>query len=479
MTDAAAPASSQASLRWFIYSLLIALSLGQVAGRILAVNAVDKAALSSYLKSKDRPDWQKQRPFLSGNDRSRWATVRALVDQGHWYIDDVHHEPNWDTIDKVKHDGHYYSSKPPILAAIYAAVYWPYKQLTGKTLTDDTFEVVRTLLLLTHLPLLLIFLLIIARWAEAYGRTDFDRVFLVAAAALGTFQTTFAVVLNNHLWSAVCVAIALDAGLRIWYDGRRNSMWFFIAGMFAALATCFDLPALAFFGLLGLACLVKSPVRTLLAGVPAAALVFFVFFGLNRLAHETWVMPYAFRGETSWLNPKGEDWYRFEEELPNGRVIESYWSNPKGIDQGEPDAGTYVFHVLIGHHGIFSLTPIWCLTFLGLMFMVAGKDRQRALGYFIFTISLVVLAFYLSRDQIDRNYSGMSSAFRWCFWMIPLWLIAMRPAVAWLSESRLTIWIPILFLGLSVMAASYPTWNPWIQPIYYDWAVHEGWVEAM
>ena len=74
-------------------------------GRILSVNAVDYVRLEQHLKrDPKRTDWQKQRPFLSANDRSRWATVRALVEHGTYAIDDIVSQPNWDTIDMVKHD---------------------------------------------------------------------------------------------------------------------------------------------------------------------------------------------------------------------------------------------------------------------------------------------------------------------------------------------------------------------------------------
>ena len=36
------------------------------------------------------------------------------------------------------------------------------------------------------------------------------------------------------------------------------------------------------------------------------------------------------------------------------------------IDQGEPSRALYAFHVLIGHHGILSLTPVWLLSAVGL-----------------------------------------------------------------------------------------------------------------
>src|SRR4051812_18234529 len=61
-------------------------------------------------------------PFLSANDRSRWCTIRALVDHGSYEIDSIIFDEEgrrirgWHTIDLVRHLGwdgreHYYSSK--------------------------------------------------------------------------------------------------------------------------------------------------------------------------------------------------------------------------------------------------------------------------------------------------------------------------------------------------------------------------------
>ena len=80
---------STSLLRRSIYGILIAVAAGGMVGRILAVNAVDKIALEKDLEKRGRADFQKQRPFLSGNDRSRWCTVRALVEHGTYAIDDI------------------------------------------------------------------------------------------------------------------------------------------------------------------------------------------------------------------------------------------------------------------------------------------------------------------------------------------------------------------------------------------------------
>ncbi|MBR6435105.1 MAG: hypothetical protein IKS45_01225, partial [Thermoguttaceae bacterium] len=85
------------------------------------------------------PKLQTRRPTLSANDRSRWALIRALVEPdmrvpgAPYAIDKVIAQRGWDTIDMVKHDGHLYSSKPPLLPTLQAGIYWLVVHTTGMT----------------------------------------------------------------------------------------------------------------------------------------------------------------------------------------------------------------------------------------------------------------------------------------------------------------------------------------------------------
>ena len=78
---------------WSIYWLIIAASVLFAAGRILTVGIDSGSGETTTM--------------LSANDRSRWATVRSLVDLGTYEIDDVITDNsigiNWDSIDKVQH----------------------------------------------------------------------------------------------------------------------------------------------------------------------------------------------------------------------------------------------------------------------------------------------------------------------------------------------------------------------------------------
>ncbi|MEM7453167.1 MAG: hypothetical protein AAF456_02320 [Planctomycetota bacterium] len=157
-----------------------------------------------------------------------------------------------------------------------------------------------------------------------------------------------------------------------------------------------------------------------------------------------------------------DNWYDYPE---------SYWFSDKKseVDRGQESVQLYAFHVLFGHHGIFSLTPIWLLAFAG-MFSLTFNDRLnlRWLGMTTIVISLVVIAFYISRPVIDRNYGGWTSALRWLFWLAPLWLVSMLPVVDWLGKSRGGRIVCFVLLGASILSAIYAADNPWVHPWLYE-----------
>jgi hypothetical protein len=318
---------------------------------------------------------------------------------------------------------------------------------------------------------MLLLLWLVVRWAERFGATDWGRIFVVAAAALGTLLTPFAVVLNNHLIAAVSTAIAIDAFLRIWFDHDRRLRWFLLAGGCAAFAAADDLPALSLVGLLSVA-LIARDWRGWLAGfAPAAGVVVAAFFATNYAAHASWRPPYAHRSATE----AEDNWYAFTYTL-GGRERPSYWLDPQGIDVGEPSRLKYAAHVLVGHHGLFSLTPVWLLSAWGAWLWLAGGDRRlRLVAVGVVGLAFVCLVFYIGvLPQRDRNYGGMTSGFRWLLWQAPLWLLVMLPAADRTSRSRRGMAIALVLLVFSVLSASYPTWNPWTQPWIYNWMESSG-----
>jgi hypothetical protein len=260
--------------------------------------------------------------------------------------------------------------------------------------------------------------------------------------------------------------------VRIWFDGDHRWRWYALAGAAAAFTAANELPALSLLALVGATLVLASSRQFFLGFLPAAALVAAAFFGANYWAHDSLRPPYAHRSET---NPD-DNWYAYTYTL-DGKERKSYWLDPQGIDRGEPTKTRYAFHTLIGHHGVFSLTPLWALSVWGLvLWLLRGTSRERQLAAGIALLSITCLVFYIGlRPQDDRNYGGMTSALRWLFWLAPLWLAALIPAADMLASSRKKMALALTLLTFSVLSASYPTWNPWTQPWIYNWLVSNGW----
>ena len=360
----------------------------------------------------------------------------------------------------------------------------------------------------------------------------------MTAATWGTFLTTFAVTINNHLPAAISVLITVHAVLPIWYDGSRRWRHFVIAGLFAAFAAANELPALSFLTFIGAALLWRAPRQTLIAFVPAVAVVAVAFFGTTYWAHQSWRPPYAHRsdgqvlftakdapeilpalkdgnlpaalqqdaeglealgGEATEIAPGGDGrWVAWHVPTQQRFAIlqtaggwevrawdnwyeyeKSYWTpkNRSGVDRGEPSRLAYAFHATLGHHGVVSLTPVWLLSLIGICIMLASsRSHLREFALLVALLTIVCMTFYIMRPLQDRNYGGVCCGFRWMFWFTPLWLVCLLPAVDKLQRYRLGRVIALACLAVSVISASYGSANPWSHPWLYDYWQYLGYI---
>ncbi len=519
------------ALRMGVYWLLIVVSCASTAGRILTVTSDDGKT-----------------PFLSANDRSRWSTIRALVDNGTFELDEVIFRPSgkrdkhWHSIDLVRHRGwdgkeHYYSSKPTLLTVGLAGEYWLVQRALGITLEEHPLYVGRVMLLITNLIPLAIYFWLLTRLVERYGTSDWGRVFVMTCAAFGTFITTFSVTLNNHTLGAVTALATVYLVLSIWREKEAAGWRYALAGLCAGLTVANELPALALLAMVGVCLLWRSPLKTIVGFVPPVLIVAAAALGTNYWAHGSWKTPYAHRHDGPAIasisgdfaaeldNAKlpdavrnavsspaedievivktpGERWVLWdaEQELRYAVVAThsgtlevrawdnwydydgTYWTDEfkQGVDKGEPSRWVYAWHCLAGHHGIFSLTPIWLLSFVGVGLLIRQREQVelRGLAIAVVLLTLVVLAFYIvQRPLADRNYGGVSSGLRWMFWFTPLWLIALLPAADAMSHRRWLRGLAQVALAVSVLSAHYASLNPWSQPWLFDYWTYLGWIE--
>lgn len=601
--------------RKLVYRLLIVVALGVGFGKIVSVDSVYDRAIQNYRlqqipktlenKAKDLTekgvegdrfnaemnrvyqaalaDANKARPTLSANDRSRWATIRALVEPemrvyryapvmdsaetaarvkelndanpesfrtiGFKYyssellrntslecpeqftkekaeakrysakyvpyaIDVVWETPGWDSIDVVKHglkdevydpsdpaSGYVYSSKPTLLPTVMAGPYWVLYNVFHVSLADKPFEAVRLLLIIYNLIPLGIAFLCLASIVDSFGKTDWGRYFAVASMLFASFAITFVATLNNHLPGFVCISISLWAATKILREGKTSWLYFALAGFFGAFSVACELPCLAYAGLLCVVLAIRRPLKTLAVSVPFGLVVACAFVATDYIAHQSIVPAYAHKrdhmalaqenaeqaqdGETAKVAFDPNDWYYYM-YYPSGKTREpknarlSHWANRTGIDKGEPSIARYAFHSTVGSRGVFSLSPVWILSVLGAFALLASKkDRagRREFGALAIIMTIVFFAFFLTRDQGDRNYGGGTCFPRWFFPLIPLFIPAMTPIVDVLSKSRLGRTLAYVALFIATASAAYPTWSPWVSPWLYQLAVDWNWMK--
>ncbi|MHB1422948.1 MAG: hypothetical protein ACYC3I_07100 [Gemmataceae bacterium] len=537
--------------------LLIVVATAMALGRVLSAELVYEPSLFQiWPNDPEHPHraWPakapRPMPTFNSNDRSRWAAVRALVEEGTWVVgrhdpktgkdSGIIFEDGWQSVDKMRDPAtlEYYSTKPPLLTFLVACEYWLLKKSFGWSLNDDSrFAVVRVCLLTFNLLPFAVYLWLLVRLLERWGTTDWGRIFVVAAACFGTLMTPFLISLNNHTLAACSVVVAVYAAVRILTspsplpspptggegiqiipspltgregiqiipspltggegiqiipsppvggEGRVRGawVWFVLAGFFAGFTAANELPAASFAAGLALLLLVRFPRRTLMAYAPAALVPVAALLALNYAELGEFNVGYS-KFNTEWYQYEGSHWRNVSDQ------------SKRGIDAAKEDKGTYAFHLFLGHHGWFSLTPIYLLALggMGLGFWrligarsvsegpsalanASGSDgaasRQWAeLACATALLSLVVMAYYI---YISNNYGGWSNGPRWLMWLSPLWLLTLPPIVERLGQRRWGRALCLALLALSVLSAHYWDWNPWRHPWIYNWMDSRGWI---
>jgi len=168
---------------------------------------------------------------------------------------------------------------------------------------------------------------------------------------------------------------------------------------------------------------------------------------------------------------------------PLGKWIDydgSDWAldNVRNHDRGERSSVVYAFNVILGHHGLLSLTPAWCFSAFGCtVWMLRGNRDEKGIATMIAIVTIAVLAYYLVRPQIERDYEGSTCCFRQMIWLTPLWLLSLAPALDILSQSVMGRAIGIATLFVSVFSSHYSAGNPWSSPWVFDCCVALGILE--
>ena len=409
-------------------------------------------------------------PLQSANDRSRWCTVWALVERGTYQIDEIDQNSRWSTIDKVRHrrddtePWHFYSSKPPLFATMVSALYWLERHTLGYDIVEHTAFVTRLLLTFINVLPMLLALLCFRKSLALLNVTPLATRILLITAGFASMLNPFLTTLNNHTPAAICLVFCLSAMIRIRAAREPAGADFAIVGAAAALTCCFELPA-ALFGVISFVFVLLYDWRkTAKFYVPAAIVPLAAFFVTNWICTGGIKPFYLFYGT--------EKYVFVHEGIP------SYWSNPQGIDANSESPAVYLFHCVLGHHGILSLTPVFLLTLVG--WWIGTRQNAFTLTKPVYWIgagiSAAIMGFYLTKTQ-HYNYGGNSAALRWMLWLAPFWWYGMVPAVERLSASAKGVGLMAVLLIPSIYSPMYSIQKPWRPGWVYQHMEQRGWID--
>lgn len=492
---------------WMIGTIAVAVAIAKVVGveNVVEPSRFNAPSAESYGPDPDRArqlnmrDWPEERPepspMFGSNDRSRWATIRALVEDGTYVIGQRDKpnaesgykdtgrifEPGFTSVDKVmdRDTGNFYSSKPPLLPTLLAGEYWILHNLLGWSMDEDRWWVVCVMLLTVNVLPFGLFLVCLARLLEEYGKSDFGRIFVFAVASFATFQLTFVQTLNNHspaIWAVMFSLYFVLPKPSQSADPGVSSL--FLSGFFAALAVTFELPVAALMVGLFVPLLMTRPKAALVGFLPGMLIPIIAHFICTYLALGRLTPMYSEFGGPMYNYP-GSHWAKAGTPAATG------------IDFIDEPKTVYLFHLLFGHHGWFSLTPVWLAALFGLLALswksgaewaklVTGAGKTKwpwnltTLASLTLVVSVVVFAFYTKQTN---NYGGNTSGPRWLFWLMPLWLFALLPTADWLGRTAVGRSILLILLAVSVVSVFYPAWNPWRSPIIMVWMQGQGLID--
>jgi hypothetical protein len=522
----------------------------------------------------------RQPTMMAANDISRWCTVWSLLERGSYVID----ECPWqlDTQDKVyRAPGaggssatakHYYSSKPALLSTLIAGVLFPGRVLTGVPLDQAVLQereerwsqkpdesaagkikgvlekpkdpvkwsayifYFKPALVLLNIVPFAVFLVLFTRVLDRYAASDWAWLVSLAATALGTFLLPFTQTLNNHTVAAFSAFFALYQFLRIWDEWELAGWRFALVGFFAAFTAVNEIPALSFLVLVLGVLLLRYPRQTLVWAIPGALIPLaasvaaqYAALGELKLVYtEFGTESYLYEGSL-WKTPLELDslnlpWFDPQEAAERGITGESY--------------GLYLFNMTLGHHGFWSLTPIFFFSLVGLarlwrtgsklvpigtlldllvcavlvgayLYNPAAWQTGGELHAYLWVMLLVpvllavavvggwfglvgrggepmaavgwmtavltiVVLAFYTWNPKARNYGGSTQGLRWLFWLIPFWLLLLPTGVDLGSQRKWVRALALLALAVSVLSVGYAMRNPWSHPWILDALEHLG-----
>ena len=348
------------------------------------------------------------RPVVNVNDGSRLATVESLVERHTFAIE----ASSIFTIDKYSYQGHFYSDKPPLLA-LYAAVPYAVLHTVGITFRRSANVTYALLTLLTTALITAIGLMFLRRTLRRFPIDPGWADVVVLLAGVGTLVLPYSTVFSNHTAAAALLMLGFYFLIRL-EEGARHAA---LAALFTSLAGSIDIAAFVFVPVFGVVVLRRS-FRHVLAFAAVAAGVLGIYFSLNWITSGSFVPPPM--NTSLWAY----DGSNFGEANLTGLARQS---SASGLAR-------YSFHMLFGHRGLFSYTPILVFSLIGAYHAFSRRDFRHRFELALMLLGAAVyIASYLLRSV---NYGG------YCY------------GVRWYTDLMLLLCVPLGFIGPRIDAST-------------------------
>ncbi|MBY0589371.1 hypothetical protein K2X85_19520 [bacterium] len=416
------------------------------------------------------------RGVMSANDASRWDTVWSLVEYRTYEIFDTPQygdKQQLDTIDKVvrRHDQKTISSKPPLLPTVLAGFIGIMKPIVGQPITKDLRipdkpSIPGSINIYTKLGIWVFQILpflgtlwLYKRFLDALRLDAFTWTVCLFAAGFGTLVTGYLVTLNNHVIAATSGLAAMYHLWRI-LAGQKREWWrFAFVGLLAGWTAANELPAGVFVVGIGLTLLYVDFKKAIFGFGPTIAFVTAAFFLTNFWAVGDPNDPWNVKNYIPAYLQK--DLYQKD---ANGQP--SYWArkDKSGIDalNDHPEPiHIYALHSLVGHHGVFSLSPILFYAVIGIARGLVGRSSlPTVMAWIVMLASAAVFGFYmLVSDQ--RNYGGFCHGLRWMQWLSLIWLLYLPSGIAPWVGGKQGRWLIGAALAISMLSMFDSWYSPW------------------
>ncbi|HTM45862.1 MAG TPA: hypothetical protein VL137_12965 [Polyangiaceae bacterium] len=384
--------------------------------------------------------------LTNANTGSRYATIESIVDYHSYYIDKSQYR---NTIDKFQFGDHLLSSKPPALPTYAAGVYWVYEKLTGKTIVSNEGEVVWLVSLFTGWLAHVVFLIYLYRFCQLLLKRQLAIILCVAAGAFAYLGAAYATALNNHSIGGAMGFVGFYYAFRIRNQLQVRTRHWIFAGLCLGFLPAVDLPSLALSGCVSLYLLSYDWKKTLLLFAPCLLPGLVVQLGLSVLTTGSLMPAYG----------------NAELKTFSGNYFRQIKS---GIDALHEPKYVYAFNALIGHHGLFSMTPLFGFSLWEMIRHWKRRDRYLPELAVVTATTLAVIVFYLWRTH---NYGGWCVGMRWFVPFMPLLLLYFG---LWLDRAKLSrstwAWVLAAFLvsafnvqdGLT-SPFQFSMWNNWLE----------------